>query len=126
MMGKSIDLNKPLTQDEREYLESRRRIGDIAANDRRFGHLSDSDKSSARKQVDSDNAEDDAEQEAIRQNEEEADVYDDDLVDQVLPLKTADLRSQLGKLGLETGGKKDDLRMRLLEHLQNERDEDES
>ena len=89
-MSKQIDvLTHKLTQEERDYLESRGRRHLILENDRRFP-----DSSSAPQ----------------RTNQSE----DEDWEDQVNELTVAELRDELTSRGLSASGNKDELRARLI------------
>jgi len=119
-MGRYIDLNKPLSDEDRAYLESRSRHGEIAANDRRFGHLDEEERETVTTQVDEDNEHDEQEAEAIAAaiQQEEEESFPDHLIEKVAPLSTQQLRSALEKRGQDTSGDKRELQVRLLQYLE--------
>lgn len=115
-MSRYVDLRKPLSDDDREYLESRARIGDILANDRQFADLTPAQTRKATAEADADakaQAEEDAE---VAEAEEVASQWSQDALAKVLPLKVAELKDSLSKFGLSTSGDKSDLQVRLLNH----------
>lgn len=119
-MSRLIDLNAPLSDDDRAYLEAWSRHVDIINNDRRFGELSDEEKAEAAAQAESD-AEVDAQRlaDATEVPDEE---FDADLLEEIANLDTGDIRLRLQKLGLASEGDRDDIELRLLEKLQGDRD----
>lgn len=119
-MSRLIDLNRPITDEEREYLIARAREGEVAVNDRQFGHLSDDEKDALRGRATKD-ARVEAAISVLRDQEEEED-FDEDILGEVMPLKVADLRARLEKEGLSSDGNKDELQLRLLVLLQDRRD----
>lgn len=119
-MGRFIDLSRPITDDERAYLLSRSREGEVTVNDRQFGHLEDGQKLNAQIQ-----AQDDAEFEAEERrafedamDAAEADAFPVWIVDKVEPLTVAQLRTALAKRGQDTEGDKLELQTRLAEFLE--------
>lgn len=115
---RNIDLNKPLTKEDRAFLEEWSRRDDIYQNDARFGNLSVTEKQKVADQVDQDAAVD---EERNRQEEVES-AFDEDLISLVDSLETGDLRARLQKAGLDSEGERDALEERLLNHLQDERE----
>lgn len=122
-MGRYIDLNKPLNDEDRAFLLARSREGDVDVNDRQFGHLSDEDRAKRVSQAEAD-ADRDAsdEREAEQEEIDNLPPFDEDLIDKVAPLKVAELRAHLEKRGLDAKGDKETLQDRLLVFLQGERD----
>ena len=127
-MGRFVDLSKPLSDEDREYLIERRREDEIRFNDAEFGDLKDKDKKAVSEQHDSDVKEDKAEQEAYEKALAEADEegYPEHLVEKVEPLTVAQLRAALKKRDLETSGDKEELRIRLIEFLEEKDKEKET
>ena len=123
-MGRYIDLNKPLTKEDREYLMSRAQEGDVVVNDRRFAGLSAEEKAELSGEVDQDKADYESDREAFeRQVEEENDTeFDDDILDYVSALNYNEVRQALAKLDLDSKGTKEEVYSRLLNHLQDEAD----
>ena len=123
-MGRYIDLNKPLTKEDREYLMSRAQEGDVVVNDRRFAGLSAEEKAELSGEVDQDKADYESDREAFeRQVEEENDTeFDDDILDYVSALNYNEVRQALAKLELDSKGTKEEVYSRLLNHLQDEAD----
>lgn len=102
-MSKIIDLNKPLSDEDKAYLTERSRLDDIALNERRFGE----DGSGA----DPEPEEKDSDDDAVEVSE---DVYN-----HVVDLNFDELRTELTKYGLPSDG--DDIkgmRTQLAIHLQ--------
>lgn len=123
-MGRYIDLNKPLTKEDREYLMSRAQEGDVVVNDRRFAGLSAEEKAELSGEVDQDKADYESDREAFeRQVEEENDTeFDEDILDRVSALNYNEVRQALAKLELDSKGTKEEVYSRLLNHLQDEAD----
>lgn len=122
-MSKFVDLSRPITDEERAYLQSRAREGDIIANDRQFGRLKDAEKRKLRQ-----GAEEDDQEEAEFQAQfdyDEGDEFDPELVAQVAPLTVKDLKARITKLGEKPQGNRDDLQIQLLELLEGGANEDE-
>lgn len=125
-MSKFVDLSRPITDEEREYLQSRAREDDIIANDRQFGHLKDAEKRKLRQ-----GAEEDDQKEAEFQAQfdyDDEDTFDEELVAQVAPLTVKELKARITKLGEKPQGNREDLQVQLLELLEggtDEGDEDE-
>lgn len=115
-MSKFVDLSRPITDEERAYLQSRAREDDIVANDRQFGRLKDAEKRKLRQ-----GAEDDDREEAEFQAQfdyDEGDEFDPELVAQVAPLTVKDLKARIAKLGEKPQGNREDLQVQLLELLE--------
>lgn len=115
-MSKFVDLSRPITDEEREYLKARAREDDIVANDRQFGRLKDAEKRKLRQ-----GAEDDDREEAEFQAQfdyDEGDEFDPELVAQVAPLTVKDLKARITKLGEKPQGNREDLQVQLLELLE--------
>lgn len=122
-MSKQVDLSRPITDEEREYLKLRAREDDIIANDRQFGHLKDAEKRRLRG-----DAEDADREEAEFQAQfdyDEEDEFDPELVAQVAPLTVKDLKARITKLGEKPQGNRDDLQIQLLELLDAQGEEGE-
>ena len=115
-MSKFVDLSRPITDEERAYLQSRAREDDIVANDRQFGNLKDAEKRKLRQ-----GAEEDDREEAEFQAQfdfDEGDEFDPELVAQVAPLTVKDLKARITKLGEKPQGNREDLQVQLLELLE--------
>lgn len=115
-MSKFVDLSRPITDEERAYLQSRAREDDIIANDRQFGHLKDAEKRKLRQ-----GAEEDDREEAEFQAQfdyDEGDEFDPELVAQVAPLTVKELKARITKLGEKPQGHREDLQVQLLELLE--------
>lgn len=122
-MGRYIDPNVPLTDEDREFLAARSRHGEIVANDRQFGDMDDGARANATSTAQADADRDASDQAEWEQAEEDDETeFDDDLIAKVGPLKVAELRAALKKRGQESGGDKEELQERLLNFLQDERD----
>lgn len=119
-MGRFIDLDKPLSDDDRAYLIERRREAEVVVNDRRFGDLTKKAKAEEAKRVDQDRAAQEAEDAALDEAiaAEEEDSYPPHLVDKVFPLTVTQLRTALKKRNLDATGNKEDLQIRLIEYLE--------
>lgn len=116
-MSKFVDLSRPITDEEREYLRSRAREGDIVANDRQFGHLKDAEKRRERKSAEEDQDSEAQLQAQIEEQYASDDEFDPDLVAQVAPLSVRELKQRIEKLGGKPNGNKDDLQIQLLDLL---------
>lgn len=122
-MGRSIDLTKPLSEEDRAFLLARSRKGEVAVNDRQFGHLSEEDRAEVSDQHDADEKADADEQKLIEQQiEEEESGFDEDIELEVAPLKMTELRARLAKEGQPSDGDKGELQLRLLNFLQDQRE----
>lgn len=119
-MGRKIDLDRPLSAEDRAYLEARSRHGEIAANDRQFGHLSDDEREGVTAQAEADQEYDAAEAKAFAaaQARDEEESFPDHLVEKVAPLGTSELRAALRKRKLDDSGEKAELQIRLLQYLE--------
>lgn len=119
-MSRYIDHDKPLTEEDVEYLRTRPG-GDylIEVNEARFGHLDEDGRQEVSDQVDEDNEHD-------RQEFSEDDVeeieYDEDVIDRVAPLDFKELRQAAAKLNLGGDGTKEELQDKLLEYYQGLKD----
>lgn len=119
-MSRNIDLSVPLLEEEKEYLRERAREGEVTVNERQFAGVTEKQARALREQADSDDK-DEAQRRVdfIREQEElEEDSFDPEDVDKVEPLTVKELRQALTKRGLETSGNKEELQVRLLEHLE--------
>lgn len=136
-MSRFIDPNRPLTEEDRAYLRSRSAEEVITVNDRRFASVvedlagddaTDDQREAAldavREDFDEDERSDQEEREAIldANEEEEDDSFDEDILEEILPLKATELRARLKMEGLATGGDKEELQFRLAEFLQDKKD----
>lgn len=119
-MGRFIDLSRPITDDERAYLLSRSREGEVTVNDRQFGHLEEGAKKSAQIQAQDDADFEEEERRAFEDavNASEEDSFPSWIVDKVEPLTVAQLRTALAKRGQDTEGEKLELQTRLAEFLE--------
>lgn len=127
-MSRQVDLTRPITDEEREYLASRAREDEIVVNDRQFGHLKDAQRRKLQQQAELDDQEEQEFQAQFDYDEEEA--FDPELVAQVAPLNVKELKARIEKLGEKPKGNRDDLQVQLLELLEGqgevEDDEDTS
>lgn len=115
-MSVQVDLTRPITDEEREYLMARAREDEVVVNDRQFGHLKDAEKRKLRQ-----TAEDDDLEEAEFQSQfdyDEEDTFDPELVTQVAPLTVKELKARITKLGEKPQGNREDLQVQLLELLE--------
>lgn len=115
-MSVQVDLTRPITDEEREYLMARAREDEVVVNDRQFGHLKDAEKRKLRQ-----TAEDDDLEEAEFQSQfdyDEEDTFDPELVAQVAPLTVKELKARITKLGEKPKGNREDLQVQLLELLE--------
>ncbi|UVT31713.1 hypothetical protein SEA_PATOS_17 [Gordonia phage Patos] len=123
-MSRFIDDNKPFTEEDIEYLQTRS-DGEyrISLNQARFGDLSDEEKSEVASQKDADDefdAQEDAEiEQAIADSELE---FDDDVIAKVEPLSYNELRQAAKKHDLDASGTKEELQDRLLEFYQEQKE----
>ncbi|WNM65958.1 hypothetical protein SEA_BIRTHDAYBOY_17 [Gordonia phage BirthdayBoy] len=123
-MSRFIDDNKPFTEEDIEYLQTRP-DGEyrISLNQARFGDLSDEEKSEVASQKDADDefdAQEDAEiEQAIADSELE---FDDDVIAKVEPLSYNELRQAAKKHDLDASGTKEELQDRLLEFYQEQKE----
>lgn len=115
-MSRYVDLRKPISDEDRAYLMSRSREGDVAVNDRMFKDRPE-DEVAAR--VSQANQDDEDEIEDAELVQDQADL------DFVNSLKTGELRVQLEARGLDKTGSKADLMQRLLAALAAEDAEDD-
>lgn len=120
-MSKQVDLSRPITDEEREYLKLRAREDDIVANDRQFGHLKDAEKRKLRHGAEEDDLEEAEFQAQFDYDEEEG--FDPELVAQVAPLTVKELKARITKLGEKPQGNREDLQVQLLELLEGGTDE---
>ncbi|UJQ86344.1 ssDNA binding protein [Gordonia phage Wojtek] len=123
-MSRFIDDNKPFTEEDIEYLQTRP-DGEyrISLNQARFGDLSDEEKSEVASQKDADDEHDAQEaaeyEQAIADSELE---FDDDVIAKVEPLSYNELRQAAKKHDLDAGGTKEELQDRLLEFYQEQKE----
>jgi len=116
-----IDLSRPLTDAEKEWLYTRPGgRAQVAVNDRQFGHLSEEERSALQVSHRAD-MEDEAEREAAFRREEDEDGFDEEDIAKVAPLRVDELRAWLKKKGLDQTGSKEDLQVRMLEKLEKDR-----
>ena len=113
-MSKVVDLTRPITDEEREYLMTRARESEVEANDRQFGHLKDAERRNLQDRAE----EADAEEAAIAEAYEEGEEFDPELVAQVAPLTVKELEARIKKLGHKPDGDKETLQIQLLEILE--------
>lgn len=121
---RNIDLNKPLSADDRAFLAEWSRWEDIKQNEAKFGKLSALQKQNVSDQVDQDAVVD-----AERNKAPEELPFDSDLVDMVDSMDTGDIRARLEKINrlndqvnLKTDGDRSELEEILLNYLQDERE----
>jgi hypothetical protein len=120
-MRGQIDLNRPLTEDEKKFL--RTRAGGeslITVNERQFADASADEKSALQTQAQID-AEEDAARQAALQDPDDEDDFDPEDVAKVAPLKLAELRAWLKKAGLPQQGTMEELQVRILEKMESDR-----
>lgn len=115
-MSKQVDLTRPITDEEREYLKLRAREDEIVVNDRQFGHLKDAEKRKLRQGAEQDDQEEAEFQAQFDYEEDEA--FDPELVAQVAPLTVKELKARITKLGEKPQGHREDLQVQLLELLE--------
>ena len=115
-MSRQVDLSRPITDEERAYLNLRAREDDIIANDRQFGGLKDAEKRKLQQRSEEADAAEDEYQQQFEYEEEE--TFDPDLVAQVAPLTVKELQARIEKLGFKPQGNKEDLQVQLLEILE--------
>lgn len=122
-----IDLSRPLTKEEAEWLQSRAGGHDlVAVNRRQFKDLSKTEKAEVRKQSEEDEEEEKKEEEEIRQAEEDDDSFEPEDLAQVLPLSLRELREFARHNGLDDSGSKDELQITALEYLEAKRLKEDS
>jgi hypothetical protein len=119
-MGRSIDLSKPLSEEDRAFLASRARTAEIVTNDRQFAHLSEEDREEAISTHDEEDAKEKADQAAWEQALQDADEnsFPEHLVEKVAPLSVNQLKTALKKRGQPTTGDKEELQLRLVTFLE--------
>lgn len=123
-MSTFIDPYRPYSEEDKEWLRTRAGAEAlIDANDRQFGYLSEEEKAEVRAQVETDDKDD---QEALAaaiaaQAAEDEDAFDEEDLAIVAPLSTVELRARLKKAGQNSEGSKDELQIRLLEFLEDQR-----
>lgn len=115
-MSIQVDLTRPITDEEREYLMARAREADVVVNDRQFGNLKDAEKRKLRQAAENDDLEE-AEFQA-QFDYDEGDEFDPELVAQVAPLTVKELKARITKLGEKPQGNREDLQVQLLELLE--------
>ena len=116
-MSRQVDLSRPITDEERAYLNLRAREDDIIANDRQFGGLKAAEKRKLQQRSEDADAEE-AEFQQQFQYDEDEETFDPDLVAQVAPLTVKELQARIEKLGFKPQGNKEDLQVQLLEILE--------
>ena len=119
-MSRNIDLSRPLLEEEKEYLRERAREGEVTVNERQFAGVTEAQARALREDAASDEK-DEAQRRvefAKEQEEIEEDSFDPEDEAKVAPLTVKQLRAALTKQGLETGGDKEELQLRLLEHYE--------
>ena len=119
-MGRFVDLSRPITEDERAYLLSRSREGEVMVNDRQFGNLDESEKLNRQAQAVADHEEEEADRKAFQAAVDQADAesFPAHIVDKVEPLTLAQLRTALEKRKQSTEGERPELQVRLAEFLE--------
>lgn len=117
-----IDLSRPLTDAEKEWLVTRPGgRASVAVNDRQFGHLSDEERS-ALQVSHAEDEEDEAALLAAYLQEDDEDGFDPEDVGKVAPLKVTELRAWLKKKGEDQTGSKEELQVRVLEKMEADRE----
>lgn len=119
-MGRFIDPNKPLTDEDRQYLNERSRNDEVIVNDRQFGHLNEDDKQGERDEYDASEKVEQEERKRFQDamDDENANSYPWELVDKVDPLTENQLKVALKKRNLEVGGTKSEMQVRLVVFLE--------
>ena len=107
-MSRNVDLNKPLSDEDREYLASRSRHHEIIVNDRMFGPGGSG-----------------PEPEYVAEEDVEVLDIDADIAEHVLSLEVDELRSELIMYNITPAGHKEDLKEALAIHLQLSRAEEQ-
>lgn len=123
-MSRMIDEERPFTKEDIEYLRTRPQgAAAIEINERKFGHLNKSEVRKAQEQAAADDADEEKRQteQAAAAKQEEDDSFDEEDIAHVAPLTVKQLRERLDKLKMDTSGNKEELQLRLLEHLDRER-----
>lgn len=122
-MSRFIDHDKPYSQDDIDYLNTRSG-GDylIQVNHERFGSLSDEEKAEAVDLVDKAYAHDENEDREFQEELDAIPDFDDDVVDKVAPLTYKQLQQACSKLNLGANGTKEDLQDKLLNYYQDLKD----
>lgn len=115
-MSVHVDLTRPITDEEREYLMARAREDEVVVNDRQFGHLKDAEKRKLRQTAEDDDLEEAEFQSQFDYDDEEG--FDPELVAQVAPLTVKELKARITKLGEKPQGNREDLQVQLLELLE--------
>lgn len=119
-----IDLTRPLTEDEKEWLVTRPGgKSSIAVNDRQFGHLSDEERS-ALQVSHAEDVEDEADRlrAYLQEEDEDGEGFDPEDVGKVAPLTVTELRAWLKKKGQDQTGSKEELQIRMLEKMEADRE----
>lgn len=125
-MSRQIDLTRPPTEEEVEYLATRAGGADLLkVAERKFGDLTPEEAEEIRKESEADSADEAARRAAAVQQaqEEEDDAFDPIDVEKVAPLTVSELKEKLKKVGVKytKADQKEDLQVLLLEHLEAER-----
>lgn len=128
-MSRYIDFTKPLSEEDKAYLLTR--SGGklkIERNEAMFGHLSDDEKQDVSDEREADKREDEAAEQRQQEFEDSIPEYDEDIIEQVAPLKVAELKKRLDDLGVgyTADDKKEALADLLLDTLQDARDAKEN
>lgn len=109
-MGRYIDSNEPLSDEDRDFLLSRGRGDEVRLNDLKFG-----EGGAGASPTGPDGDEDDEETEYQTDDGDDGDEYDPADVDRIGKMKVDDLRYELAGMGQPTDGNKADLQNRLIE-----------
>lgn len=114
-MSRQIDYDKPLSDDDRQYLKDRGQGHVIKWMDEQFGN-GKSDGEDSDEQVQQNQGDESTDTSSSGYGGEHS-GYDPDDVAYVETLTVEELKGDLGKAGLSTSGLKADLQKRLLDHL---------
>lgn len=102
-MSRRINLQRPLTEEEKAHLLTRANGADlITINERQFEGWEEKQKEEARKTAERDAEAERLEREANEQDDDDEDGYHPDDIAQVAELTTAELRQLLSKKGLKS------------------------
>lgn len=124
-MSRHIDRNKPLSDEDKEYLATRADGNEIIrVNEALFGHLSDEEKDAVTEQGKADADEDEAAAKRQQELDDSIPEYDEDVLEQVAPLNVEELKLRLKDEGVKipSDAKKEDLQDLLLDALQDKKD----
>lgn len=122
-----IDLSRPLTEEEAEWLLTRAGGEElVAVNKRQFQDLSKAEKAKIRDQSEKDEKDEKQEEKEAKEAEQDEDNFHPEDIAQVLPLSVRELREFARHNGLDDSGSKEDLQITALEYLEKKRAEEGS